>query len=39
MPLELSLGEIGGLPLNKVDLVTLSACETASVTRNPTAVR
>jgi CHAT domain-containing protein len=32
---RLSLGEIGGLPLNKVDLVTLSACETAIGNKEP----
>jgi CHAT domain-containing protein len=29
------LGEIGGLPFNKVDLVTLSACETAVGNKEP----
>ncbi len=32
---ELTLGEVGGLPLNKVDLVTLSACETAVGDKEP----
>ena len=32
---RLSLGEIGGLPLDKVDLVTLSACETAIGNKEP----
>jgi len=32
---QLTLGEIGGLPFNKVDLVTLSACETAVGNREP----
>lgn len=32
---QLTLGEIGGLPFNKVDLVTLSACETAVGNKEP----
>ncbi len=32
---HLTLGEIGGLPFNKVDLVTLSACETAVGNKEP----
>src|ERR1051326_946271 len=32
---HLTLGEIVGLPLNKVDLVTLSACETAIGDKEP----
>jgi CHAT domain-containing protein len=32
---HLTLGEIGGLSLNKVDLVTLSACETAIGNKEP----
>ncbi|PYI93719.1 MAG: hypothetical protein DME97_05535 [Verrucomicrobia bacterium] len=32
---QLTLGEIGGLPFNKVDLVTLSACQTAVGNKEP----
>jgi CHAT domain-containing protein len=32
---QLTLGEVGGLPFNKVDLVTLSACETAVGDKEP----
>jgi CHAT domain-containing protein len=32
---RLTLGEIGGLPFDKVDLVTLSACETAIGDKEP----
>ncbi|MEY2501805.1 MAG: hypothetical protein QOI07_2139, partial [Verrucomicrobiota bacterium] len=32
---HLTLGEVGGLPFNKVDLVTLSACETAVGDKEP----
>jgi CHAT domain-containing protein len=32
---QLTLAEIGGLPFGKVDLVTLSACETAIGTKEP----
>jgi CHAT domain-containing protein len=32
---QLTLGEVGGLPFDKVDLVTLSACETAASSKEP----